>query len=156
MSPRGHARAFRLALGLLALGLMGSLEAQELLMARSPEDFPETMLRLQDSLVDHGYTVSRVQRVDIGLTESGFITDKYRIVFFGKPEEVRTMAQQFPQLIPYLPLQMTVFEEGEETVIVTADPLMLQKLVADPEVSYVFMRWKSDLLSVMEDLRGAR
>lgn len=134
----------------------GAACAQELLMARSPEEFPETMLRLQDSLVEHGYTVSRVQRVDIGLTQSGFITDKYRIVFFGKPEEVRNLSRRYPQIIPYLPLQMTVFQEGKETVIVTADPLILQTLIADPEVGYIFNRWKSDLLSIMDDLRAMR
>ena len=136
------------------LGAFHAAGAQELLMARSEEDFPETMLRIQDSLTEHGYTVSRVQRVDIGLIESGFITDKYRIVFFGKPGEVRDIARRFPQLIPYLPLQMTVFAEGDETVVVAADPLILQPLVADVEMGYLFMRWKSDLLSVMEDLRA--
>lgn len=138
--------------GVMLLGV-GAVQAQELLMARSQESFPETMLRLQQSLGDHGYTLSRVQRVDIGLTESGFVTDKYRIVFFGKPKEVRDIARRFPQMIPYLPLQMTVFEEGEETVIVAADPLILQKLAPDPEMGYLLMRWKNDLLSIMDDLR---
>ena len=43
------------------------------------------MAVLQHAIGTQGYTLSRVQRVDIGLTESGFKTDKYRVVFFGKP-----------------------------------------------------------------------
>ncbi|HEB66665.1 MAG TPA: hypothetical protein ENI93_01830, partial [Gammaproteobacteria bacterium] len=42
--------------------------AEDLLMARIPMTFPEAMLKLQNVLKQHGQTLSRVQRVDIGLT----------------------------------------------------------------------------------------
>ncbi|MDH5784062.1 MAG: DUF302 domain-containing protein, partial [Chromatiales bacterium] len=100
----------------------------QLLMMRSAQSFPETMLALQKSIGEYGYTVSRVQRVDIGLTSSGFATDKYRIVFFGKPEEVRHLTARYPQLIPYLPLKITLFAEQDETVLTTFDPTMLSVL----------------------------
>ena len=61
-----------------------SMIATDLIMARSHEKFPEAMLTLQESIAAHGYTVSRVQRIDIGLTGMGYKTDKYRIVFAGK------------------------------------------------------------------------
>ena len=54
------------------------------------------MLALQESIRDHGYIVSRVQRVDIGLTGMGYKTDKYRIVFAGKAEEIRTSQKRRP------------------------------------------------------------
>jgi hypothetical protein len=58
--------------------------AEEIVMTRSVLAFPEAMLALQESIRAHGYTVSRVQRIDIGLTGMGYKTDKYRIVFAGK------------------------------------------------------------------------
>ncbi len=142
-------------LSLLLLFGSHSLSAVEesLLMMRSTQSFPETMLALQKRLGEYGYTISRVQRVDIGLTSSGFQTDKYRIVFFGKPQEIRTFSHRFPQLIPYLPLKMTLFAEQEETLLVALDPTMLRDVVSDEEFDYTLQRWKNDILSIMDELR---
>lgn len=126
---------------------------EKLLMMRSTQSFPETMLAVQKTLGEYGYTVSRVQRVDIGLTTSGFETDKYRIVFFGKPEEIRSLSRKYPKLIPYLPLKMTLFAEQEETLLVALDPTALEDIVADEQFSYQLMRWKNDILSIMDELR---
>jgi len=126
---------------------------ESVLMMRSTQSFPETMLALQKRLGEYGYTISRVQRVDIGLTSSGFQTDKYRIVFYGKPQEIRRLSKRHPQLIPYLPLKMTIFAEQEETLLVALDPTMLHEVVDDEEFHYTLQRWKNDILSIMDELR---
>lgn len=126
---------------------------ESLLMMRSTQSFPETMLALQKRLGEYGYTISRVQRVDIGLTSSGFQTDKYRIVFYGKPEEIRKLSARFPQLIPYLPLKLTIFAEQEETLLVALDPTMLHEIVDDDDFNYIVQRWRNDILSIMDELR---
>jgi len=59
--------------------------------------------RRAGTIRDHGYAISRVQRVGIGFTGMGYKTDKYRIVFFGKIDEVRNLAEKESQMIPYLP-----------------------------------------------------
>lgn len=138
---------------LFLLSQTASAVEERLLMMRSTQSFPETMLALQKTLGEYGYTISRVQRVDIGLTSSGFQTDKYRIVFFGKPEEIRHLSQAHPKLIPYLPLKMTIFAEQEETLLVALDPLALREVVPDEEFQYQLMRWKNDILSIMDELR---
>jgi uncharacterized protein (DUF302 family) len=143
-------------LAFAGLLLASVAHGEQLFMARSPLSFPETMLALQDAITTQGYTLSRVQHVDVGLTEMGFTTDKYRIVFFGKPEEIRTLSARYPQLVPYLPLQVTIFAEGEETLVVGADPLMLQRLVPDPAMQPVFARWHGALVAIMESLRQLR
>lgn len=143
----------RLWTGALLLLLAAPAAAQELMMVRAPHSFPEAMLTLQTAIADHGYTLSRVQRVDIGLTGSGFTTDKYRVVFFGKIEEIRTLTARYPQLIPYLPLHMTIFAEEEETIVVMEDPARMANLVSDPEVEFLFRRWHNDVLSIMDELR---
>ena len=125
----------------------------QLLMMRSSQSFPETMLALQQTIGEYGYTVSRVQRVDIGLTSSGFATDKYRIVFFGKPEEVRHLSNRYPQLIPYLPLKITLFAEQEETLLTTFDPVLLTTIAADEAFRHQAMRWRNDIIAIFDELR---
>jgi uncharacterized protein (DUF302 family) len=140
---------------LLLLALNAPLQAgnDQLLMMRSLQGFPETMLALQQGIVAQGYTVSRVQRVDIGLTSSGFTTDKYRIVFFGKPEEVRQLSARYPQLIPYLPLMITLFAEGEETLLTTFDPELLTTLAPDEPFRQQAMQWRHDIIAIFDSLR---
>ncbi len=142
-----------LCLLLLLLPLTASAVEESMLMMRSTQSFPETMLALQKHLGEYGYTISRVQRVDIGLTSSGFQTDKYRIVFYGKPEEIRKLSNRFPQLIPYLPLKMTIFAEQDETLLVALDPAMLSDVVRDEEFQYIVQRWRNDILSIMDEIR---
>ncbi len=88
---------------------------EDLLMVRSKQAFPEAMLSLQQSLNEHGYTLARVQRVDIGLQAMGYKTDKYRVVFFGKAEEIRHLSDKHPELIPYLPPKISIFAENKQT-----------------------------------------
>ncbi len=145
-----------LLLATFFLALFASLvhgAEERLLMMRSTQSFPETMLTLQKTLGEYGYTVSRVQRVDIGLTTSGFQTDRYRIVFFGRPDEVRRLTAEHPELIPYLPLSMTLFAEEDETLLVALDPTALRDVVPTEEFGNQLQRWKNDILSIMDDLR---
>lgn len=144
----------RILIALLALAIMApGYAGNRLLMARTTQNFPEAMLRLQEILKQHGYTVSRVQRVDIGLTTFGYQTDKYRVVFFGKPEEVRRMVDEYPQLVPYLPLKIAIFAEGEDTLLVASSPRQL--LESDqPELNRVLETWADDLHKILEQMRG--
>ena len=148
--------AHRLYTALLILLLPGLLSAQgSLLMARSKQAFPETMLTLQQSIKDHGYQVARVQRVDVGLTAAGFETDKYRIVFYGKSEEVRRLTEEHPDLVPYLPQSFSLFAQGDETMVVAMNPSSLANAYSDPELVTLLARWESDAHSILSDVREA-
>lgn len=134
--------------------LLAPLQAADRLqMARTPQNFPEAMLQLQQVIKQHGYTVSRVQRVDIGLTTFGYQTDKYRVVFYGKPEQVRRITDEYPQLIPYLPLKIAIFAEAEDTLLVASNPTQLLQ-TDQPELNQVLKSWSADLMSIMETMRG--
>jgi uncharacterized protein (DUF302 family) len=130
-----------------------TVNASDLLMARSSQSFPETMLALQTSISEHGYKLSRVQRIDIGLTGMGYDTDKYRIVFFGKIDEIRSLGSKYPQLIPYLPIKISIFAENKETILITANPLILTSMIDDEHTATIFHRWKNDLESIFEDIK---
>jgi uncharacterized protein (DUF302 family) len=138
-------------LGLLLLpGL--PVQAEDLLMARVPMTFPEAMLKLQDTIKKYNHTLSRVQRVDIGLTAKGYKTDKYRIVFYGKADEIRQLADAYPQLIPYLPHKIAIFAEEEETMLVAINPEMLFQ-TDDPKLQAIMKKWHQDLQLILKDMR---
>lgn len=142
---------------LIALSALwcGMASADELIMARVAQPFPEAMNSLQQTIRDHGYVVSRVQRVDVGLTASGFQTAEYRLVFFGRPEEIRELAARHPELIPYLPLEIVIFAEGDDSIIVAASPAKLAEFYPGPELARRFDRWDRDLRAIVDAVTGA-
>ncbi len=141
--------------GLLLMLLSGVAMAGtgRILMVRSPQMFPETMITLQNTIRKFGYKISRVQRVDIGLTKSGYKTDRYRVVFFGKAGEVRKIANRYPQLAAYLPMKISLFAEGRETIVLAADPMMLTRVVDAQALRPILRRWSSDLQKILEIVR---
>lgn len=138
-------------LGLLLLTGPPTL-AEELLMARVPMTFPEAMLKLQETIKKHNHTLSRVQRVDIGLTAKGYKTDKYRVVFYGQADEIKQLANAYPQLIPYLPHKIAIFAEEEETMLVAINPEMLFQ-TDDSELQAIMKKWHNDVQLIFKDMR---
>ena len=126
--------------------------AEDLLMARIPMTFPEAMLKLQNVLKAHGQVLSRVQRVDIGLTSKGYKTDKYRVVFFGRLDEIREVSEKYPMLIPYVPHKIAIFAEEDETLIVAANPERLFP-EPDPALQKIVRTWKAELEGIFHDMR---
>ena len=138
-------------LGLLLLPGLPAI-AEDLLMARVPMTFPEAMLKLQNTLKKYNHTLSRVQRVDIGLTSKGYKTDKYRIVFYGQADVIRQLADEYPQVIPYLPHKIAIFAEEEETMLVAVNPEMLF-VTEDPKLRAIMKKWHEDLQIIFKDMR---
>ena len=137
------------------LFILAPVSAEGLLMARSSLYFPEAMSALQESILAHGYKITRVQRVDIGLTGFGYKTDKYRLVFFAKPDEVEELTRQEPGLYAYLPLQVVIFAEQDDTLLVALHPRSLSERFQSPALRTQFMRWENDMHSIFEDVRKA-
>lgn len=140
---------------MLALSTLSAVasESDGLILHRSIQNFPEAMLALQTSIGEHGYTVSRVQRVDIGLTKSGYKTDKYRIVFFGKSSEIRAVKQSQPQLIPYLPLKVVIFSENNETLLVASNMTQFAALADNENTKDLLQRWNNDIQSIFSEVK---
>jgi uncharacterized protein (DUF302 family) len=143
---------FRLFFSLLLLGLSSLLQAEDMLMMRSYQPFPETMSELQEIIKKHGYVVSRVQRVDIGLTMMGYKTDKYRVVFFGKHQEIEKLSDQYPALTAYLPLKIAIFSEDKQTLLVTVDPVQFGKMFPNQDLQPHFQQWSKDVHAIFQDL----
>ncbi|TCS72751.1 uncharacterized protein (DUF302 family) [Sulfuritortus calidifontis] len=148
-------RIQRLAAGLLlAWALVAPAAAGGLMMARSPLMFPEAMTVLQNAIHDQGYTITRLQQVNENLEKRDYASDMYRVVFFGKYEEIRALAASHPELIPFLPLNITIFAEGNNAIVLAAHPRTLGELFPDPALKPIFERWEADLAKIMATVRG--
>ena len=140
----------------LLLSTAGSVRADGLLMARSLQMFPEAMTSLQSAISARGYKITRLQEVNENLARRDFKSDMYRVVFFGKYEEIKTLTAQYPELIPFLPLNITIFAEGNQAILVSAHPRELEKFFPDPRLKPVFDRWEKDIAEMMDEVRAAK
>jgi len=135
----------------LLLTLAAPLHAEQLMMVRVKQAFPETMLKFQEVIKQHGYTLSRVQRVDIGLSKSGYQTDKYRVVFFGKADQIHWLVAQHPELIPYLPLKVAIYAENEDTLLVSSNLDILLD-VHDARLKKIVHGWQRDMQAMFREM----
>ncbi len=126
----------------------------EMLMVRSTEAFPEAMALLQEAISKQGYTLSRIQRVDVGLNAKGYKTDKYRVVFFGKGEQIQAISIKYPQLIPYLPLKIAIYAEGDDTILVSANPSVLHDMFQLKDLKPMFDLWLKDITIILKAVQS--
>lgn len=129
-------------------------QAEQLIMARTKQTFPEAMLKLQDTIRNFDYTISRVQRIDIGLTASGYATDKYRIVFFGTEKEISLITKKYPHLIPYIPWKIAIFAEQQDTLVITSNPMEFSNKKY-PGADKYLLKWKKDIEGIFSIMRVA-
>lgn len=142
---------------LLTLALFAALPAaaDELLMVRADLPFAEAMNALQDAVHAQGYKVARVQRVDVGLKSRGYETAEYRLVFLGKAAELERIAARHPEMLPYLPLKIVVFAEGDSTLALTLSPEALGRFFTDTDLKDQLRRWEADLRAILDKFAHA-
>ena len=144
-----------IAIILLSLASLPAM-AQNIITVRSDLNFDLAISLLKNNIESHGYTISHVQRCDRGLKKAGHETDLYRVIFLGKLSEMRQLTKDRPDLVPYLPLKIAIFAEGEQTIISTINPTALSNFFADEKLHHQFMRWEYDLRSILHEVQMAR
>jgi uncharacterized protein (DUF302 family) len=130
-----------------------SLYAEGLTLVRTHAKPENVMLSLQATLRGYGYKIAHIQKCDGGLQSMGYKTDYYKVVFFGKPEEVRKLTKKYPQLIPYLPLKIAIFAENDDTLLTAVNPVGLSDFFADEEVKTQLRRWRNDIKAIFSEVR---
>ncbi len=145
-----------LGIALGAVLIAGQAAAQPTLTARTALKFEQAMGALTQTLGEYGYAVAHVQRCDGGMSDFGYKSDFYRVVFFGKIDEVRSLSKKHPELVPYLPLKMLLFAEKDETVLVVLNPLDLVRHFESDELRVQFQRWHSDIRAILNEMRELR
>ena len=126
-----------------------ALADQDFLQARCEMLFPEAMVSLQEAIASHGYTVSRVQHVDKGLRQRGYETGLYRVVFFGQPQQMDMVRETHLELVPYLPLKISLYEEGERVTASALQPAKLAPFFDDDNIHQLLANWQKDLVKIM-------
>ncbi len=94
--------------------------------------------------------------MDIGLAKIGYKTDNYKVVFYGKADEVARLVEKYPELIPYLPLNVAIFAEKDNTILVNNRPGVLAEFFPAPELKTLFLHWENDLVEILSKVRDAR
>lgn len=145
-----------LGIALLGALLCTSASAGDLIMARVNREFPEAMTLLQSAISSRGYKVTRLQQVNENLQRRDFKSDMYRVVYFGKFDEVREATARNAGLIPFLPLNITIFAEDDQTILVASHPQMLRGFFPDPALKPLFDRWEKDMVEIMDEVREAK
>ena len=123
--------------------------ANEVIEAECLMAFPEAMMELQEAIRASGYKIVRIQKIDKGLQGRGYKSEKYRLIFFGRSNEITSLKQKFPEVIPLLPLKMALYADKEKSVAVVANPKMYAKLYDNKELNIIFMRWQDDINSII-------
>jgi uncharacterized protein (DUF302 family) len=130
-----------------------SLVAEDnVMMARTNEEFKVALDEIMAEIEEQGYTVAHVQRCDGGMVKMGYETDKYRVVFFGKADEVRELSREHEALIPYLPFKAVVYSEGDDTILSILHPKHMQSIVKDnPAFDKKVEQWEKDFSEILAE-----
>ena len=128
-------------------------QADSLMMVRSKLPFTQAETILKEQIEARGYMISSAERVDIDLVAIGMSEGAYRVVQFGKPKEIKEIANNYPELIPFLPLQIVIFAEWEETLFVTLSPTFYSRIASQSDLVAIYTRWGQDLGSILNVMR---
>ena len=141
---------------LLVSLLSTTVDAENMIMLRLDHSFDNTMILMKEKLNEYGYKIAHIQKCDGGLTDSGYQTDLYKSIFFGKLEEMRKLTNEHPELIPYLPLKIAVMQEKETILMVSLNPSILSEFFPDKALQIQFGRWESDIRAIFKELESSK
>ena len=146
-----------LGVSLLAATASTAWASDQLMTVRAEQSFAVTLEQAQAALQDNGFKVAHVQRCDKGMEGMGYDTDKYRVIFFGRLQEVRELTKRYPQLIPLFPFKLAVYAEGEDTMMSVMNPEGLTDILqADETLAKQLASWSDEFASVLAQVRDAQ
>lgn len=107
---------------------------------------------LSVALLNHGYTLVKVQPVDQALVKRGFADPGIRLAFVGKEAQVRQALATDPALLNLLPLRLTL-EHEDGRVRVSSDDLAAWRK-AGTAGGAVLQQWEDELGAILADYAG--
>jgi uncharacterized protein (DUF302 family) len=146
---KGYFKISRWIVLLVILTCRPTFAEQAFLQKSCDMPFPEAMALLQEAIVSNGYTVTRVQHVDKGLRQRGYETGLYRVVFFGRPKQMAWVRENYPVLMPYLPLKITLYEGEGHVSASSLQPATLSHFFRDAKTRQLLESWQKDVTMIM-------
>lgn len=131
--------------------------ANSVIMEKTSYDFSHTWLNLQKYTKKQGYTVSFKQRCDLGLKKVHYDSNKYRVLFFGKYQEIKDITSRNPEITPHLPLSITSIEGYDDeniTTLVSASPKAWLSLVKSKQDKAIVNQWHLDILQIIQNTKN--
>ncbi len=125
----------------------------KILTERVDANFVDTWAALNETIVAYHYHPAYFQRCDFALNKLNYKSDKYRILFFGEYDEIKKMSNKYPEIVPFLPLKITVMEEGNYTLLIATPPIILSSLVKTNDERMTIFRWQEDIKSILKQVR---
>jgi uncharacterized protein (DUF302 family) len=118
-------------------------------------DYRVALDDLSLAILDHGYTLVKIQPVDKGLRSQGYeLFEDYKLVFFGNKELERTAIAATPELAALLPLKIILYQDKER--VVAAAPVLepWQEVFRSSPASEVIKRFDRDVRAILEQYGG--
>ena len=72
---------------------------------------------------------------------------------FGKPEEMELIKTNHAALIPFFPMNITVYEKEDYTAISTIDPMTIQRFYGEKVLPEQFKRWHHDISAIVQGFK---
>ncbi len=112
-----------LALVLTLCAWGSALAADAYVSSARDGDYRVALDELSLAILDHGYTVVKIQPVDKGLRNKGYeLYEDYKLVFFSSKEIERQALALGPELATLLPLKIILYQD-KHTVVAAAPVL---------------------------------
>jgi uncharacterized protein (DUF302 family) len=136
----------------LALIMLSAQVAAAPLSASRAGNMQTALDDLSTALLNHGYTLVKVQPVDQALVKRGFADPGIRLAFVGKEEQVRQALASDPALLNLLPLRLTL-EDDQGRVRISSDDLAMWRENLPSSVE-VLQEWEDELAAILSDYAG--
>ncbi|MBL7002496.1 MAG: DUF302 domain-containing protein [Gammaproteobacteria bacterium] len=127
--------------------------ADNLITLRINHSFDEAMIAVKSTLNDYGYKIAHIQKCDGGLTDMGYKTKNYKLIFFGKLDEIRTLSKTYPAIIPFVPLKLAVIQEEGSVILVALNPMSLSDFFSEKKLHTQFKLWEKDLKALFKEMK---
>lgn len=127
----------------------------QVILKKVDNGFAHTWLNLQKYIKKQGYKIAFRQHCDVAMTQRDYQTDKYRILFFGKYQEVKDLTQRNPELTPHLPLAITTIEgKNNTTTLVSDSPQNWLSLIKSKQDKAIVNQWYLDILQIIKNTQN--
>lgn len=130
--------------GMVHAGQVGVIES------RCDAPLPEAMMWLQKVVDRQGYQVMQVQPVGEALAKRGYEGEDFKVLFIGRAADFAEVEASYPSLMPFLPLSLTLAEEGAGTRL-TAMPPVANGASPPLSIKRLMTRWRADLTRMARD-----
>jgi uncharacterized protein (DUF302 family) len=107
------------------------------------------------AIVNHNYTIIKIQPVDKGLRHKGYETSDYKLLFFGDREQVDKVLAVSPEASAMLPLKIILYQKGN-VVVASAPSMEMWKGIFGKTLNPMIDQWQRDVQDILREFAKQR